>query len=32
MECQKTAEGSGDMWGEKYNEYDERRKMRGRRP
>jgi hypothetical protein len=30
MGCQKTVEGSEDMWSEKYNEYDER-KMR-RRP
>jgi hypothetical protein len=32
MGCQETVEGSEDMWGEKYNEYDERRKMMRRRP
>jgi hypothetical protein len=31
MGCQRNVESSEDMWGEKYNEYDERRKMM-RRP
>jgi hypothetical protein len=32
MGYQKTVEGSEDMWVEKYNEYDEWRKMMRRRP